>query len=90
MADEWRVMLAYHLENRDPDWDGTSVRVLDHVSSNEPLAIITFNHAAVHLFGPPNDEAFEGHPYGAFKIENSSWIRGLERMNSFEYGNRGS
>ena len=42
------------------------------------------------MFGPPNDEAFSGHPlasrglhpYGAFKIENSSWIRHLEKMNS--------
>jgi hypothetical protein len=43
-----------------------------------------------HTFGPSNDEAFSGHPlaargltpYGAFKIENSSWVRHLERMNS--------
>jgi hypothetical protein len=42
------------------------------------------------MFGPPNDEAFHGHPlaerglhpYGAFRIVNSSWIRTLERMNS--------
>ena len=37
-----------------------------------------------------NDEAFSGHPladrglapYGAFRIERSSWIRVLERMNA--------
>jgi hypothetical protein len=42
------------------------------------------------MFGLPNDEAFNGHPlasrglhpYGAFRIEDSSWIRKLERMNS--------
>jgi hypothetical protein len=42
------------------------------------------------MFGPPNDEAFHGHPlskrglhpYGAFRIEESSWIRNLERRNS--------
>jgi hypothetical protein len=41
------------------------------------------------MFGPPNDEAFQGHPlasrglepYGTYQIENSSWIRKLERMN---------
>jgi len=41
------------------------------------------------MFGPPNDEAFRGHPfasrglhpYGAFRVEGSSWIRKLERMN---------
>src|SRR5262245_11285948 len=42
------------------------------------------------MFGPPNDEAFYGHPlaarglhpYGTFQVEHSSWIRQLERMNS--------
>ena len=39
--------------------------------------------------GAPNDEAFAGHPlasrglhpYGAFEILDSSWVRALERMN---------
>ncbi len=42
------------------------------------------------MFGPPNDEAFAGHPlasrglqpYGAFEVLASSWIRQLERMNA--------
>ena len=42
------------------------------------------------MFGPPNDEAFVGHPlasrglgpYRAYRIERSSWLRRLERMNS--------
>jgi hypothetical protein len=42
------------------------------------------------MFGPPNDEAFAGHPlsvrgltpYGVFEVKNSSWVRRLERMNS--------
>ena len=42
------------------------------------------------MFGAPNDEAFAGHPlasrglhpYGAFEVRSSSWIRQLERMNS--------
>jgi hypothetical protein len=45
------------------------------------------------MFGPPNDETFEGHPlaarglgpYGAFRIEDSFWIRRLERMNSVHH-----
>ena len=43
-----------------------------------------------HLFGPPNDEAIEGHPlasqglsiYSVNEVANSSWIHSLERMNS--------
>jgi hypothetical protein len=54
-----------------------------------PTAIVRFS-AIAHMFGMPNDEALEGHPlykrglgpYDAFRVENSSWIRKLERMNS--------
>jgi len=42
------------------------------------------------MFGPPNDEAFSGHPlsshglkpYAIFEVQESSWIRKLEEMNS--------
>lgn len=42
------------------------------------------------MLGPPNDEAFVGHPlyekglrpHGVFEVRNSSWLRALERMNS--------
>jgi hypothetical protein len=42
------------------------------------------------MFGPPNDEAFSGHPLASRglspwivqEVVCSSWIRGLERMNS--------
>jgi hypothetical protein len=56
----------------------------------EKIAVVRFGKPYAHFFGPPNDEAFEGHPlagrglepYGAFRVEASSWIRRLERMNS--------
>ena len=46
--------------------------------------------AYAHMFGPPNDEAFEGHPlsqrglrpYAVFEVQASSWLASLERMNS--------
>jgi hypothetical protein len=41
IADDYGVMIAYYLQNCDPDWDGTTVRILDHVSSDEPVAIVT-------------------------------------------------
>ena len=58
--------------------------------SVEPVAIVRFHRPAAHMFGPPNDEAFSGHPladrglqpYGAYEVRGSSWIRRLERMNS--------
>ena len=43
------------------------------------------------MFGAPNDEAFVAHPlhsrgvlvpYRAFMVENSSWLRSMDRMNA--------
>ena len=55
----------------------------------EQLAVVIFTQPRAHYFGPPNDEAIQGHPlasrgigpYGLFEIRHSSWIRTLERMN---------
>lgn len=60
------------------------------------VVTVTFLAPLAHMFGPPNDEAFSGHPlaargltpYGAFTIKNSSWVRGLERMNSVHPNHR--
>jgi hypothetical protein len=90
LADEHAVVLAYYLEERSDEWDGSTVRMLDPIASDQPIAIVRFDHCMAHMFGPPNDEAFEGHPlaarglepYDAFRIDDSSWIRRLERMNS--------
>jgi len=90
VADEDQVVLAYYLQAKRPGWDGRSVRIVDPLTSEEPVALVRFNSCSAHMFGPPNDEAFAGHPlagrglhpYGVFQIDNSSWIRKLERMNS--------
>lgn len=88
VAAEGQLLLAYLAEVRDPDWDGTTVRVVD-AQSEEPVVRVVFDRPKAHMFGPPNDEAFPGHPlasrglhpYGVFRVERSSWIRKLERMN---------
>jgi hypothetical protein len=51
--------------------------------------VCEFELPIAHYLGPPNDEAFEGHPlyerglepYGVFEVLESSWIRRLEEMN---------
>jgi hypothetical protein len=56
---------------------------------SQEQAILKFTSSRARYFGPPNDEALEGHPlsprglrpYGVFEIVGSSWIRSLERMN---------
>ena len=50
--------------------------------------IVVFHQCYAIHFGQPNDEAFASHPadqglrpYGAFELEHSSWLRGLETRN---------
>src|SRR5690606_37185003 len=81
--------LAFYLKDTPEGWDGTSVRVVSY-TTERPIAIVEFAVCYDLMFGAPNDEAFQGHPlanrgldpYGAFEVQNSSWIRQLERMNS--------
>jgi hypothetical protein len=90
LCDERRLLLAYLIQDTPSDWDGSTVRIINHASPNEPVALVEFSRYYAYSFGPPNDEAFSGHPladrglepYGVFQIEGSSWIRQLERMNS--------
>jgi hypothetical protein len=59
-------------------------------STDRPIAIVAFEKPYCHLFGPPNDEALEGHPLAARGLEphsvseiaESSWVHALERMNA--------
>ena len=90
LSDEHRILLAYMAQDTPSDWDGSYVHTVNPITSDEPLALVEFSSYSSFMFGAPNNEAFEGHPlasrglqpYGAFQIENSSWIRQLERMNS--------
>jgi hypothetical protein len=90
MSDDHRLVLAYYVEESEPGWDGSTARVVGPESAGEPVAIVRFSPSYAHMFGPPNDEAFSGHPlaarglhpYGVFEVTGSSWIRRLEGMNS--------
>jgi len=90
LAGEQTLTVAYFVQNVDPAWDGTWARMVWPDTRGEPAAVVMFSMAKASMFGPPNDEAFGGHPlasrglrpYGAFEVLDSSWIRVLERMNS--------
>lgn len=90
IGDEHRVVLAYYAETAKPGWDGSSIRTVGPSNTSERIAIVRFETCYAHFFGPPNDEAFAGHPlasrglepYGVFEVSHSSWIRRLEKMNS--------
>lgn len=89
VASESSVLLIYYLQETPDDWDGQTVKMISS-DSFEPLIIIKFKRCTVHMFGPPNDESFSGHPlasrglgsYSVYEVVNSSWIRTLEKMNS--------
>src|SRR5919205_482975 len=82
LSDEFKVLLVYIVQETPAD--------VDPGTADEPLALVEFTGYRSYMFGGLNDEAFHGHPlatrglypYGAFQIENSSWIRQLEKMNS--------
>ena len=90
LSGEHDLFFVYYLENTPDNWEGTSVRTVRSDSEEETVTIISFSRPYAHFFGPPNDEAFEGHPlssrglgpYSVFEIRNSSWLRKLEKMNA--------
>jgi hypothetical protein len=90
LCDEHHLLLAYLVSEPDPTWDGSYVTVVSPESDGMAVACVRFKWPSAHTFGPPNDEAFSGHPlaarglypYAVFEVHDSSWIRKLERMNS--------
>ena len=90
LADDNHLLLGYLMSKPDPNGDGTYAGTVSPTSEDRPVAIVRFDLPFAHMFGPPNDEAFHGHPlaargltpYGAFEVLDSSWVRALERMNS--------
>ena len=88
LSDEHHLLLAYLTSQPDPDWDGTYVNVVTN-DTESVVAIVTFARTSLHMFGPPNDEAFGGHPlakqglrpYSANEIHNSTWLERRVAMN---------
>jgi len=81
-----RSFVAFYLEEPDPDWDGTYVRVIDPGKDEVvPLALAEFTRFRAVKLGPPSDEVLHGHPlysrglqgYGAYVVENSRWLAEL-------------
>jgi hypothetical protein len=88
LADEFTAVVAYVVRHGEEP----AVEALTDgpPEDGEPMAVVSFTGKHAQMFGPPNDEAFDGHPlakrglhpYGAFCVTRSSWIRALERMNA--------
>jgi hypothetical protein len=80
IANEHRVIVAYHIASTW-SWTGILQMMRDHI------ALVRFD-AVTYMCIPPNQDPGDGHPLasrglkscGAFRIQDSSWIRQLERM----------
>jgi hypothetical protein len=83
-----KVFLIYLISTPEPDWDGTSIHMIDAASGTEyPLALVEFS-GHTFRFGIANDEVFSGLPlaykglrcYEAHIIENSTWMAELKAI----------
>jgi hypothetical protein len=96
-SDEQTTLLAYRIQSEPFPFDGRVLTDADLAMFAEEFALVEFRLCQSYMFGSPNDEAFAGHPlskrglepYGAFEVENSSWIRQLEQMNTVHPSHRG-
>jgi hypothetical protein len=91
LADGRTAFLLYYLPDRDPDWDGTWVNIIDPRSAQPAkLGVVRFRRVHSVKLGGPNDEALRGHPlsgkglqpYTAHRVVNSRWITHAEQVNS--------
>src|SRR5205807_4121143 len=56
VATESRLQVAYMVQRQE-------------MFADSSIAVVTFTAPYAHMFGPPNDEAFEGHPLAERGLE---------------------
>ncbi len=92
LQSELRTFLTYYVEDIDPNWDGTYVKVQDPTSPEvNKIAIVEWQRCRGASLGGLNDEAIHGHKlwdkglsecgYGAGIVKNSRWIEELKMAN---------
>ncbi|MFV2057840.1 MAG: hypothetical protein ACC707_15340 [Thiohalomonadales bacterium] len=78
VSNEHNLYVAYYLQDIPENY------------KFEAIGLVKFKNFHAYQFGPPNDEAFHGHPlykkglkpYGTYEILKSSWVARFEMMNS--------
>src|SRR5438094_9557231 len=65
LSDDHRAVLAYYVNQAPPGWDGKTPVSVGPRTAGMKLAIVVFELQRSVMFGPPNDEALEGHPLGS-------------------------
>lgn len=90
LAHEHAVSLFYYLQVYDPNWDGTTIRMVDVSSVHEPAAVIRFDRPLWHRLGRPNEEAISAHPLCRLGLYpyTAREVIGSETLRSFRDANR--
>lgn len=90
LADEHKLVVVYYTQSEASIYETGPARLTDPNETADEVALVTFHQCYAKMFGPPNEEAFHGHPlsqrglepFGSYEIKCSSWIRELSEMNS--------
>ena len=96
LTGEHFLHLAFVLEEPPESCETITPVMAGEHTRGTTCALIRFEHAYAHIFGPPGDEALQGHPlaslglrpYSSFEVVNSPWLHGVERMNSVHPAHR--
>jgi len=96
LAGVHHLRLAYYIQNTSAGGDTAVFRKLSERTTGQPVALVEFARVYAHMFGPPSADAFRGHPlaergvepYSVYEVWESSWLRGLVRMNAVKPGHR--
>lgn len=89
LANDLDLCVCYIISERSPEWDRRTARLVGPNTKDLPIALVYFPLVLCHQFGPPNDEALDGHPlwrrglepYSTFEVAQSSWVKQLCEMN---------
>ena len=100
LQDERQAFLVFYLDEHDPTWDGTFVRIFDPLDAAlRPIGIIHWKICYAAILSRPNIDVWYGHrlwKHGlkgvmqtrAGEVHNSAWIALLERQNSMHPSHR--
>lgn len=91
LCNDYRAFLTFYVNEPDPNWDGTYVKVVNPSSELEvALCLVSFKRCLSAKLGHPNEDVQSGHPLGGRGLEgytaqivkNSPWLAEVSRTNS--------
>ena len=90
LVNEDKAFLIFYVNQPDPDWDGTDVRLVDPGDDSPvSLALVEFEQCRSAKLGAPNNEVLAGHylygkgleAYSVQIVKNSPWLEEVKATN---------